>query len=272
MNLKREGYILTVTADINEKFIISWGNPTEDQTFRFGYVQHRLKDGWVDAPYETTAHAGSLDHLSHLDGVIHTGHDDLRGVIIEEAIDAHVSKDRKTLVITYEGKNQTYIVMHSSLIPILKKFDVIGILRPQNFHQSRTGGRICHAADGMEFSILTMIGWHLGIENPTWSTRNCWNEDPTKVIDRSAKPIGGSKEYMKAYYQRTTEVRRAAKAEMKKAKALATIEQKTRTDTIDDIIASLKGNGGGGPRQSDAKSPIGRTILGRDIPRGDSEE
>jgi hypothetical protein len=166
---------------------------------------------------------------------------------MEGVQEAYLSKDEKVVTLSYAGRNKAYVVMHASLVPILRKYDIVSILRPAYFHQSRTGGRIAVRADGFEINILTLLGDHLGIEDPSWSTKNCWREDPTKVVSKSAQPVGGTREYMKAYYAKTTEVRRTARAEMKKAKALAVAEQRTRTDTIDDIIASLKGNGGGGP-------------------------
>jgi hypothetical protein len=253
--MDKHSNLLKVTVDINNKFLFSWGNPTEDQ--------HR--DGVV---------IGVPDYSPPIDmtaGVIREPerHDDRHWVTME-GIATYFPQDQRRPFITlaFEGKNKTYVMMYPEIIPILAKYDIVRILKPQYFHQSRTGGRICVRKDGLEINLLTVIGNHYGIEVPSWSTRNCWRENPALVISQSEKPVGGTRAYMKAYYHRTAEPKRIAREEQKKAKILSHIEAKTRTNDIDDIIASLKGSGGGGPLPSASKL----TILGRDIGRSDSRE
>jgi hypothetical protein len=199
-------------------------------------------------------------------------HDDRHRVMMHGVDNAFPSKDGKILTLSFTGKNKTYVMMYASLMPILEKYRIVMMLTPQYFHQSRTGGRICVREDGLEINLLTLLGDHYGIPNPAWSTRNCWRENPALVISQTEKPVGGTKEYMKAYYLRTTATRREAREEAKRAKALAHVESRTRVDEIDDIIASLKGSGGGGPQTSESEIRKGRTLYGRDISHNDSRE
>jgi hypothetical protein len=261
-NTKR---LLTVTVDINNKFLFSWGNPTEDQPPTVGGVSL------------TNVTADRM-----LDGVIRieteASHSARPGVAMEGVTDERIKDDGQGqyMILSYGGRVRQYVVMYASMIPILHQFDVVRILKPQYFHQSRTGGRICVNSNGVEYSILTMLGWYHGIADPSWTTRQCWIEHPDKVVSISEKPVAGTPAYMKEYYEKTAAARREARAAAKAAKTMKIHTQATRTETIDDIIASLKGktpnsSGGGGPLSAPPATGLG-TILGRDIPRGGSRE
>jgi hypothetical protein len=249
--INERGTTLQVTVDRNGKFLLSWGNPTIDQPSRVGDDAYDKLDGVIRIPDR---------------------HGDRRWITMYDIQEAYPRDGDKILTLAYTGKIRTYITMYSAVVPILLEHGVSSIIRPQYFHQSRTGGRICILQDGeTEVNILTLLGRHFGLEQPTWNTRDCWREDPQRVISALDSPVAGSKEYMKAYYNKTAEVKRAAKAIAKKEKLLKAVEGKTRNDSIDDIIASLKGSGGGGPLPAPPVSR-GLTILGRDIGRSDSRE
>jgi hypothetical protein len=251
--MDKDGNILAVTVDINERFVLSWAKPTEDH--------HAVVV--PDAP---------IDRLA---GVVRMPdrHDDSRWITQEGVSKAILTNDNRVVLLSYGKKANNIVVMYSSLVPILEQYDIVKMLKPSYFFQSRTGGRICVRRDGLEMNLLALLGDHFELEDPSWITRKCFTEDPTEVVDTVFKPIGGTKEYMKKYYFSKTDVRRTKREEVKKVREEAKIRAKAGFDTIDDLIASMKGerlktDGGGGPLASDSK----RTILGRDIGRGDSWE
>ena len=167
------------------------------------------------------------------------------GIIVDGVTDGRLANGGKVLVTKYgEGKTARLVTTLGYTFHVLRDAGIVKILAPKYFIRSRSGGRIGCFADGREANVLDVLGASLGINDPSWKTMNCWNEDVKEIVSRAERPIGGTIDYSRAYYKRTAEVRRKQARESYHTSRNAP----AAVSAVDELIALAKQGGGGGPR------------------------
>src|SRR5688572_5293207 len=172
----RDLTLLAVTVDINERIHLARSGKET-----IAWVPHHKGTG-NDVVYNKTNVPKWVE---------------LRGVT-----DARVDSSSKWVTSVY---NKNIVATHASVVRLMVEYGVVRVLAPMYFIRGRQNSRICVRHDGVEISLLTLIGDSLGITDPSWKTTNCWKEDVTEVISQSLQPIGGSRQYSREYYKRTAE-------------------------------------------------------------------
>ena len=204
--------VLTVTVDINNRFLLAWGTPTNPPTDSI--------DEATNVPDGDSASATR----GRNEGIVFRGVTEAREV-------------RGLLFCQYGKSSGSSVTQDPDTFRAMQGANIVAVLPPMNFVRSRTGGRIAVREDGLEIPILSILGESLGIPDPTWGTTQCWAETPKNVVSLAEKPIGGTREYFQRYYEHSADKRKKALEARKKAKAAPVVMG------VEDVLAALRGGG-----------------------------